>query len=190
MTDTGHDAPDDARFEYRHTVAFAETDLCGRVDHVTFTRWQARCQELFLRERAPDVLGEEPDGPRLFTQQVECELLAPVAARDEIRIRLAWAEVGHTGLELAFDHIRTDEDGTSTLTARGRQRIACMSGRPGEAVPTLIPASLARALEHCRRPAQDPAEAASEAPPGEPDGEPCAEAGARRLVAPLAGSAP
>ncbi|UQX05364.1 acyl-CoA thioesterase [Streptomyces sp. RerS4] len=167
MTDTGAPAP--VGFEYRHTVAFAETDLCGRVDHVTFTRWQARCQELFLREHAPGVLCDEIDGPRLFTQQVECELLAPVAPLDEIRIRLTSADVGHTGLELAFDHVRTAEDGTTTLTARGRQRIVCMSGRPGEAVPTFLPDALVRALEPYRR--------ASDADPAQ-------------LIGPLAGSTP
>ncbi|MGW0392216.1 acyl-CoA thioesterase [Streptomyces sp. NPDC003042] len=151
-TAAGERPSDPAAFEYRHTVAFAETDLCGRAGHVAFTRWQVRCQELFLRERAPGVLGGEPDGPRLFTQQVECELLAPVAALDEIRVRLTSAEVGHTGFELVFDHVRTAQDGTPTLTARGRQRIVCMSGRPGEAVPAIVPAELARALEPGRRP--------------------------------------
>ncbi|MEO3977617.1 acyl-CoA thioesterase [Streptomyces sp. CAU 1734] len=138
-------------FELRHRVAFAETDLSGCADHVGFLRWQDRCRELFLSQYAPGLLGhqceEAPTGPlRLFTQQLTCELLAPVAALDEICVRLSSAEPGHSRLDLGFDHIRIGPGGAETLVARGSQRLACLSTEDGTARPAPIPADLVRAL--------------------------------------------
>ena len=48
-------------YEYRHIVGFEETNLVGNVYYVNYLRWQGRCREMFLSERAPDVLAELQD---------------------------------------------------------------------------------------------------------------------------------
>ncbi|MDI5903918.1 acyl-CoA thioesterase, partial [Streptomyces sp. 12257] len=45
-------------FEYRHTVGFEETNLVGNVYYVNYLRWQGRCRELFLKQKAPAVLAD------------------------------------------------------------------------------------------------------------------------------------
>ncbi len=40
-------------FEYHHVVGFEETNLVGNVYYANYIRWQGRCREFFLRERAP-----------------------------------------------------------------------------------------------------------------------------------------
>ncbi len=45
-------------YEYRHLVGFEETNLVGNVYYVNYLRWQGRCREMFLRDRAPDVLAD------------------------------------------------------------------------------------------------------------------------------------
>jgi len=133
-------------FEYRHQVAFAETDFCGTADYVNFLGWQGRCRELFLGHLEPDALADAQGELNLFTLQVECELFAEVIALDELSIRMRVAERGHTELSLTFDYVKVAADGEETLVARGGQRIACMRGPESSAVPALIPDALARAL--------------------------------------------
>ena len=43
-------------FEYQHIVGFEETNLIGNVYYVNHVRWQGRCREMFLHEKAPEVL--------------------------------------------------------------------------------------------------------------------------------------
>ncbi|MEE1794416.1 acyl-CoA thioesterase [Streptomyces sp. BE308] len=129
-------------FAYRHTVAFAETDLCGTADYVTYMNWQGRCRREFLRE-AFGLAEEGADGTRLFTLQVDCELLEVVKALDQLSIRMRVADIGHTEFDLVFEYVKEDGE---VLVARGRQRVAVMSGPPTAPVPALIPDVLARAL--------------------------------------------
>lgn len=133
-------------FEYRHTVGFEETNLVGNVYYVNYLRWQGRCRELFLKERAPQVLADVQDDLKLFTLKVDCEFFAEITAFDELSIRMRLSELGQTQLEFTFDYIRLDGDDGETLVARGRQRIACMRGPNTATVPSLIPEPLARAL--------------------------------------------
>lgn len=131
-------------FAYRHTVAFAETDLCGTADYVTYMNWQGRCRRAFLR----GALGhaeEGCDGTRLFTVQVDCELLEAVRALDQLSIRMRVADLGHTEFALAFEYVK-EVPGAEVLVAHGRQRVAVMSGSPTAPVPALVPDPLARAL--------------------------------------------
>ncbi|GAA2409654.1 acyl-CoA thioesterase [Streptomyces glaucosporus] len=134
-------------FEYRHTVGFEETNLVGNVYYVNYLRWQGRCRELFLKEKAPDVLADVQDDLKLFTLKVECEFFAEITAFDELSIRMRLSELGQTQLEFTFDYVKVAGDGAETLVARGRQRIACMRGPNTATVPSLIPDALARALE-------------------------------------------
>ncbi|MFI8326313.1 acyl-CoA thioesterase [Streptomyces sp. NPDC085529] len=136
----------DDYFEYRHTVGFEETNLVGNVYYVNYLRWQGRCRELFLQQKAPDVLAEVQDDLKLFTLKVDCEFFAEITAFDELSIRMRLSELGQTQLEFTFDYVKVT-GGAEVLIARGRQRIACMRGPNTNTVPSRIPDGLARALE-------------------------------------------
>ncbi|MEU1228896.1 acyl-CoA thioesterase [Streptomyces sp. NPDC005828] len=136
----------DDYFEYRHMVGFEETNLVGNVYYVNYLRWQGRCREMFLQQKAPDVLAEVQDDLKLFTLKVDCEFFAEITAFDELSIRMRLSELGQTQLEFTFDYVKVT-DGAEVLIARGRQRIACMRGPNTNTVPSRIPEGLARALE-------------------------------------------
>ncbi|MFF8867338.1 acyl-CoA thioesterase [Streptomyces sp. NPDC015139] len=136
----------DDYFEYRHTVGFEETNLVGNVYYVNYLRWQGRCRELFLQQKAPTVLAEVQDDLKLFTLKVDCEFFAEITAFDELSIRMRLSELGQTQLEFTFDYVKVT-GGAEVLIARGRQRIACMRGPNTNTVPSLIPEDLAHALE-------------------------------------------
>ncbi|MFC7883293.1 acyl-CoA thioesterase [Streptomyces sp. NPDC057376] len=133
-------------FEYRHTVGFEETNLVGNVYYVNYLRWQGRCRELFLKEKAPAVLAEVQEDLKLFTLKVDCEFFAEITAFDELSVRMRLAELGQTQLEFTFDYVKVSADGAETLVARGRQRVACMRGPNTATVPSAIPGSLVQAL--------------------------------------------
>jgi len=134
-------------FEYRHTVGFEETNLVGNVYYVNYLRWQGRCRELFLQERAAEVLVDLRADIKLFTLKVDCEFFAEITAFDEVSIRMRLAELGQTQLQFGFDYVRLNEGGAETLVARGMQRVACMRGPNGRTVPARVPPALVRALE-------------------------------------------
>ncbi|WP_081237693.1 acyl-CoA thioesterase [Streptomyces viridosporus] len=140
-------------FEYRHTVGFEETNLVGNVYYVNYLRWQGRCREMFLQDKAPEVLADLQDDLKLFTLKVDCEFFAEITAFDELSIRMRLSELGQTQLEFTFDYVKVT-GGAEILVARGRQRIACMRGPNTNTVPSLIPEPLARALRpYTARPA-------------------------------------
>jgi enediyne biosynthesis thioesterase len=134
-------------FEYRHTVGFEETNLVGNVYYVNYLRWQGRARELFLKERASQVLAELQDDLKLFTLKVDCEFYAEITAFDEVSIRMRLVELGQTQLQFAFHYVRLNPDGGETLVARGMQRVACMRGPNNATVPARVPDALVRALE-------------------------------------------
>ncbi|WP_117210191.1 acyl-CoA thioesterase [Allorhizocola rhizosphaerae] len=133
-------------YEYRHRVGFEETNLVGNVYYVNYLRWQGRCRELFLAERAQDVLRELREDLKLFTLRVDCEFFAEITAFDEVAVRMRLADLTQTQLEFTFDYWRLDAAGPETLVARGRQRVACMRGPNGRTAPARIPEALVRAL--------------------------------------------
>ncbi|GAA2597030.1 acyl-CoA thioesterase [Actinomadura fulvescens] len=137
----------DDYFEHLHTVGFEETNIVGNVYYVNYLRWQGRCREMFLKERAPDVLAELQDDLKLFTLKVDCEFYVEITAFHELSIRMRLLELGQTQLEFGFDYVRLDPGGIETLVARGRQRVACMRGPNTRTVPTRVPESLVRALQ-------------------------------------------
>src|SRR5690606_24284711 len=60
-------------YEIRHVVGFEETNLVGNVYYVNYLRWQGRCREMFLKDKAPTVLREVQEDLKLFTLKVDCE---------------------------------------------------------------------------------------------------------------------
>jgi enediyne core biosynthesis thioesterase len=132
-------------YEYRHVVGFEETNLVGNVYYVNYLRWQGRCREMFLRERAPGVLALLGADLKLFTLHVDCDFLAELGAFDELSIRMRLIDLTQTQLEFGFDYHRL-ADATDQLVARGRQRVACMRGPNTRTVPAAVPEELLRAL--------------------------------------------
>jgi enediyne biosynthesis thioesterase len=133
-------------YEYLHTVGFEETNIVGNVYYVNYLRWQGRCREMFLKNRAPEVLADLRDDLKLFTLKVDCEFFAEITAFDDLSIRMRLSELGQTQVQFAFDYVRLDPTGGETLVARGGQRVACMRGPNTRTVPARVPEPLARAL--------------------------------------------
>ena len=132
-------------YEYRHLVGFEETNLVGNVYYVNYLRWQGRCREMFLLEKAPAVLEDIRDDLKLFTLKVECEFLAEIWAFDQLSIRMRLEDLTQTQIGFAFDYVKVTS-GVEILVARGRQRIACMRGPNTDTHPARVPESLRRAL--------------------------------------------
>jgi acyl-CoA thioesterase FadM len=141
-------------YEYRHIVSFEETNLVGNVYYVNYLRWQGRCREMFLLERAPDVLDDLRGDLKLFTLKSDCEYLSEISAFDEISIRMRLEELTQTQIAFAFDYVRI-VDGAEILVARGRQRVACMRGPNGNTSPARVPESLRKALDRYSVPVRD-----------------------------------
>jgi enediyne biosynthesis thioesterase len=132
-------------YEYRHVVAFEETNLVGNVYYVNHVRWQGRCRELFLRDHAPDVLAELSRDLALVTTRCSCEYLDELAAFDQVAVRMRLGELVQNRLSLLFEYWRLGRDG-ETLVARGEQQVACMRRDGGRLVPAPVPAALRSAL--------------------------------------------
>ena len=132
-------------YEYRHLVGFEETNLVGNVYYVNYVRWQGRCREMFLREKAASVLEDIRDDLKLFTLKVECECTAEITAFDELSIRMRLEDLTQTQIGFAFDYVRVS-NGFDELVARGRQRVACMRGPNNDTKPSRVPEALRAAL--------------------------------------------
>ncbi|MDQ1739880.1 MAG: enediyne core biosynthesis thioesterase [Pseudonocardiales bacterium] len=132
-------------YEYRHLVGFEETNLVGNVYYVNYLRWQGRCREMFLRDRATAVLEDLQNDLKLFTLRCECEFMVEITAFDELSIRMRLEDLTQTQIGFAFDYVRLRDD-VEVLVARGRQRIACMRGPNTDTKPTRVPEALRAAL--------------------------------------------
>ncbi|MFG2566223.1 acyl-CoA thioesterase [Streptomyces sp. NPDC048567] len=141
-------------YEYRHLVGFEDTNLVGNVYYVNYLRWQGRCREMFLYERAPEVLAEVQDDLKLFTLKVDCEFFAEITAFDALSIRMRLDDLTQTQVAFSFDYVRVRPDGTEDLVARGRQRIACMRGPNADTRPARVPDALRNALAPYAAPGQ------------------------------------
>lgn len=128
-------------YEYRHVVGFEETNLVGNVYYVNHVSWQGRVREMFLRDHAPDVIGELSRGLSLATLRVSCEYLAELNAFDEVLIRMRLGELTQSKITLLFEYWRGEE-----LVARGEQQVACFRREGDKLVPTPVPKSLRDAL--------------------------------------------
>jgi enediyne core biosynthesis thioesterase len=135
-------------FEYRHVIAFEDTNLVGNVYYANHVRWQGRCRELFLRACAPEVLDELADGLALVTTRVSCDYLAELRAFDEVSVRMRLASVGPSRITMHFEYWRTGP--REELVARGEQQVVCMrraTDPNGRSEMTPIPTALRQALQ-------------------------------------------
>ena len=129
-------------YEYRHIVGFEETNLIGNVYYANHVRWQGRCREMFLRDRAPEVIEALKFGLVLVTTRVSCEFMAELVAFDEIILRMRLGELAQNRITMNFDYWRGEE-----LVARGEQQVACMQREGEQVVPVPVPAQLREALK-------------------------------------------
>src|SRR5437870_5029859 len=93
-------------YEYRHVVSFEETNLVGNVYYTNHLSWQGRCRELFLRERAPEVIDGLSHGLSLATVRCACEYFAELLVFDEVIVRMRLAEQAQNRITLAFEYWR------------------------------------------------------------------------------------
>lgn len=137
-------------YEYRHVVGFEETNLIGNVYYANHVRWQGRCREMFLRDRAPAVIEALKHGLVLVTTRVSCEFMAELVAFDEIILRMRLGELGQNRITMNFEYWRHNSAGEE-LVARGEQQVACMQREGEQVVPVPIPAQLREALKEYAR---------------------------------------
>src|SRR5918911_527010 len=97
-------------YEYRHVVSFEDTNLVGNVYYANHVRWQGRCREMFLRERAPGVLKSLRNEFALVTTRVSCEYLAELAAFDELIIRMRLGSLKQNRIDMSFEYWRCSGD--------------------------------------------------------------------------------
>ena len=133
-------------YEYRHVVGFEETNLIGNVYYANHVRWQGRCREMFLRDRAPDVIEALKHGLVLVTTRVSCEFMAELFAFDEISLRMRLGELAQNRITMNFEYWRGEE-----LVARGEQQVACMQREGMQVVPVPVPVQLREALREYAR---------------------------------------
>ena len=132
-------------YEYRHVVGFEETNLVGNVYYVNHLRWQGRCRELFLREHAPQVLGQLEEGLALVTTRCACEYLGELVAFDEVIVRMRLGALAQNRMTLSFEYWRRAGD-REELVARGEQQVACMRRQGDQMLAAPIPEALREAL--------------------------------------------
>jgi enediyne biosynthesis thioesterase len=132
-------------YEYRHIVSFQETNLVGNVYFTNHLVWQGRCREMFLRDHAPDVIGQLSGGLALATVSCSCEYFAELMAFDEVIVRMRLAELVQNRMRMAFEYWRR-KNGHEELVARGEQQIACMRRDGEKLLPTPVPPTLREAL--------------------------------------------
>src|SRR5689334_21467024 len=132
-------------YVYRHVVGFEETNLVGNVYYANHVRWQGRCREMFLRDRARDVIEALKHGLVLVTTRVSCEFMAELVAFDEVILRMRMADLGQNRITMNFEYWRHTRDGEE-LVARGEQQLACMQREGEQVVPVPLPSQLREAL--------------------------------------------
>ena len=132
-------------YEYRHVVGFEETNMIGNVYYVNHVRWQGRCREMFLRDRAPDVIEALKHGLVLVTTRVSCEFMAELIAFDQIIVRMRLGDLSQNRITMSFEYWRNTTAGEE-LVARGEQQVACMQREGEQVVPVPVPRQLREAL--------------------------------------------
>ena len=137
-------------YEYRHVVGFEETNLIGNVYYANHVRWQGRCREMFLRDRAPEVIEALKHGLVMVTTRVSCEFMAELVAFDEVVLRMRLGELRQNRITMNFEYWRHSAN-CEELVARGEQQVACMQREGEQVVPIPVPAQLREALKEYAR---------------------------------------
>src|ERR1039458_349489 len=107
-------------YEYRHIVSFQETNHVGNVYFTNHLVWQGRCREMFLRDHAPDVIGQLNSGLALVTVSCSCEYFAELTAFDEVLVRMRLAELVQNRMRMAFEYWRRKNGHEELVEGGGR----------------------------------------------------------------------
>jgi enediyne biosynthesis thioesterase len=132
-------------YDLRHVVTFEDTNVVGNVHFVRYLSWQGRCRELFLRDRAPEVLAAVRDGLALVTLRCACEYAAELELGDEVEVRMSLGRLTRSTVDLDFAYVRVSGEAPAVI-ARGSQSVACMRRTDGGMVPEPLPEPLRAAL--------------------------------------------
>jgi enediyne core biosynthesis thioesterase len=133
-------------YQYHHIVTFEETNLVGNVYYVNYISWQGRCREMFLYDRAPEILADLADGLALATVHVNCEYYSELLAFDKIAIRMHLGALTQNRITMLFEYWRLVNN-SEELVAKGEQQVACMKRDGHQLTPTPIPKILRQALQ-------------------------------------------
>jgi enediyne core biosynthesis thioesterase len=117
-------------YAYEHMVSFEETNALGNVYFSNFLKWQGICRERFLKEFAPELIDEFPDGLKIATMSCSCSYYWELYAFDHVVIEMyldgsrAFDEMRDVNvLRLYFKYWRGKSD-QRLLAAEGEQQIA------------------------------------------------------------------
>lgn len=133
-------------YEYRHVVCFQETNVVGNVYYANYVAWQGRVREMFLKERAPQVLDDLKSGLVLATLNVSCDYFHELVAFDEVLIELRLGAMAGSRMTLLFDYWKTTSGAEPVLVAKGQQRIGCLRRQGASVVAEPIPSYFEEAL--------------------------------------------
>src|ERR1051325_3555658 len=95
--------------EIRDDVGLDETNMIGNVYYANHVRWQGRFSEMFLRDRAPDVIEALKHGLVLVTTRVSCEFMAELVAFDEVVLRMRLGELTQNRITMNLEDWRGGE---------------------------------------------------------------------------------
>lgn len=138
---------------YEHIVSFEETNALGNVYFSNFLKWQGVCRERFLKEHAPELIGQFSDGLRIATLECSCSYYWELYPFDSITVEMFLDDRhGSPGatepdvLQLCFKYWKTDKQ-QRLLAAEGEQKIAFLySSTPNTWVRGHLPDALKEAL--------------------------------------------
>jgi enediyne core biosynthesis thioesterase len=133
-------------YEYQHIVKFEETNLVGNVYYTNYVSWQGQCREMFLYDRAPEILEELSKDLALATVRVSCEYFAELFAFDKVIIRMSLGALKQNRITMFFEYWCLARNPKEPI-ARGEQEVACMRREADKLVPTPIPGLLRDALQ-------------------------------------------
>ncbi|HEY6805291.1 MAG TPA: acyl-CoA thioesterase [Pyrinomonadaceae bacterium] len=128
------------------SLGLRKLTLSGMSTTLTTLRWQGRCREMFLRDRAPSVIEALKHGLVLVTTRVSCEFLMELFAFDEIIVRMRLGELAQNRITMNFEYWRHTSAGEE-IVARGEQQVACMQREGEQVVPVPVPTQLREALK-------------------------------------------
>ena len=134
-------------YSYRHVVGFGDTNLVGNVYFVNHIEWQGRCREMFLREKAPEVVQGFAQGLALVTTRCSCEYLSELMVFDEVRVDMRLDGIRENRIAFDFEYWRCNGDGPDELIALGHQEVACLRNSGTFRMPGEVPSALLAALQ-------------------------------------------
>lgn len=133
------------RFEMRHVVTFEDTNAIGNVYFTNFFKWQGKCREYFLLEKAPETFAQLRQGAlRMVTAHASCDYLEEAVAGDALVVRMGLGRYLPFGVSLSFEFASE----VGEVIARGRQDIKFLHVAAGTWALCDMPQQMADAVRH------------------------------------------